>query len=64
MGICNPTPRPLPPTNYQPQYPSNYPPNHYFISPHRRGEAINPGMWIEIAEPMVTIGLGWDFTEN
>ena len=73
MGSCNPNTRRLPPTNFQPQpqYPSNYTPNFYcpspmppFISPHTRGDAINPGTWIEIAEPIVTIGLGWDFTAN
>ena len=70
MGSCNPPPRQLPPTSYQPQYPSNYTPygpssmSPPFISPHTRGDAINPGTWIEIAEPIVTIGLGWDFTAN
>ena len=70
MGSCNPPPRQLPSTGYQPQYPSNYTPygpssmSPPFISPHTRGDAINPGTWIEIAEPIVTIGLGWDFTAN
>ena len=53
MGACNPTPRRLPPQNFQPQIPQNYTPNLYnpspmppYISPHKRGDDINPGMWI------------------
>jgi tellurium resistance protein TerZ len=32
------------------------------VIPHRRGDALQPGSWIEVIEPIVTIGLGWDFT--
>ena len=32
------------------------------ISPHINGQPFQPGMWIEIVEPSVMVGLGWDFT--
>ena len=32
------------------------------IIPHRRGDALQPGSWIEVLEPAVMVGLGWDFT--
>ena len=32
------------------------------IVSHRRGDALQPGSWIEILEPEVMVGLGWDFT--
>ena len=32
------------------------------IVPHKRGDALQPGTWIEVIEPSVTVGLGWDFT--
>ena len=32
------------------------------ISPHVNGQPFQPGMWVEIIEPTVMVGLGWDFT--
>ena len=32
------------------------------IITHRRGDALLPGSWIQINEPTVMVGLGWDFT--
>ena len=32
------------------------------VIPHRRGDALMPGSWIEVLEPTVMVGLGWDFT--
>ena len=32
------------------------------IIPHKRGDDLQPGTWIEVIEPSITVGLGWDFT--
>ena len=32
------------------------------IIDHRRGDALQPGSWIQVNEPLVMVGLGWDFT--
>jgi len=32
------------------------------ISPHINGQPFIPGTWIEVVEPSVMVGLGWDFT--
>ena len=32
------------------------------IMDFRRGDALQPGSWIAIKEPVVMVGLGWDFT--
>ena len=29
---------------------------------HRRGDDLQPGSWLPITEPIVMVGLGWDFT--
>ena len=34
------------------------------VIPHKRGAALQPGNWIQITEPSVMVGLGWDFTGN
>ena len=33
-----------------------------WIEVHHRGDALYPGNRIEVVEPSVTVGLGWDFT--
>ena len=32
------------------------------ITPHINGQPFIPGTWIEVVEPSVMVGLGWDFT--
>jgi stress response protein SCP2 len=32
------------------------------IVAHRRGDNFQPGTWVQINEPLVIVGLGWDFT--
>ena len=32
------------------------------IMDFRRGDALQPGSWIAVKEPVVMVGLGWDFT--
>ena len=32
------------------------------IISHKRGDDLQPGSWIEILEPSIMVGLGWDFT--
>ena len=29
---------------------------------HKRGDDLQPGSWIEVLEPSIMVGLGWDFT--
>jgi stress response protein SCP2 len=31
------------------------------VIPHKRGDAFQPGNWIEIQEPKINMGFGWDF---
>ena len=38
------------------------PPRIPIATSHRRGDALQPGTWIPIHEPVVQVGLGWDFT--
>ena len=38
------------------------PPRIPIATSHRRGDALQPGTWIPIYEPVIQIGLGWDFT--
>ena len=32
------------------------------INIHKNGDALQPGSWIIVSEPIVFVGLGWDFT--
>ena len=42
--------------------PGMQPPPRIPIIEHRRGDALQPGSWIQVMEPLVMVGLGWDFT--
>ena len=35
---------------------------HPGVISHKRGDDLQPGSWIEVVEPSVMVGLGWDFT--
>ena len=38
------------------------PPRIPIATQHKRGDALQPGTWIPVYEPVVQVGLGWDFT--
>ena len=68
--IYGPHPGIYPPQYSQPPLPYQMPPQqgvnmmHQGISivSHKRGDALQPGSWIPVNEPVVQVGLGWDFT--
>ena len=45
-----------------PPMPPMIPPGITIAANHRRGDDLLPGTWIPVVEPIVMVGLGWDFT--
>ena len=68
--IYGPHPGIYPPQYSQPPLPYQMPPQQGVnmmhqgipIVSHKRGDALQPGSWIPVNEPVVQVGLGWDFT--
>ena len=68
--INGPHPGIYPPQYSQPPLPYQMPPQQGVnmmhqgipIVSHKRGDALQPGSWIPVNEPVVQVGLGWDFT--
>ena len=55
-------PPPMNPMSQSVQVGVTMAPVGFHISPHINGQPFQPGMWMEIIEPSVMVGLGWDFT--
>jgi tellurium resistance protein TerZ len=44
------------------QQPSMMPAGPNILTTFRRGDALQPGTWIPVRDPVIMVGLGWDFT--
>ena len=44
------------------QPPPMMPAGPNILTAFRRGDALQPGTWIPVREPIIMVGLGWDFT--